>query len=194
MAGKKKVKAKPKTKARKIELSLSGDFQAVLWMPIIKAQFDLITNPGKKKKAATALWKKLKDRVESHGTGYSGFIPGEVVLLVDDKRHKAGTAKIKADIKKQFKQFKPGPTKAWDGYFVIEGTEGSQLETIKIKGEFEPKKLDAGLIIEELPDGNLIPMVSCSYDGDDFELDNGRSESECYLFTSATGRVDPDFE
>ena len=194
MAGKKNVRAKPK-KAREVCLSLCGAFQQVLYMPITKAQFDLIANPNDKQKdAASALWDELQERVSCDGTGYTGFIPGKPELHVAGKRHDAGTAKLDADISKQVRQLKPGPMKAKRGYFIIQEAAGIQNETLEIKGEFALDKLSPGLILEALPDGSLAPMVSCSYDGRDFELDNGHSQSETYLFNSATGRVDPCIE
>ena len=195
MAGKKKVRAKSKAKARKIQLSVSGAFQQVLHMPITKAQFSLIRNPVEKyRDAAAALWDELQEGVACDGIGYSGFIPGKMELHVNGKRHDAGTAKIEADISKQISQRKSGPRKPKKGYFIIQEAAGLQNEALGIKGEFDLEKLEAGLILERLPDGSLAPMVSCSYDGEDFEHDDGHSIGETFLFNSAMGRVDPSLE
>jgi len=191
-----KKKGKSKSEPKKVRLSVTGDFQEVLSMPITKAQFDLTANPaGPQKEAAGAtLWRELQEGVACDGTGYVGFVPGRIELQVDGKRHDAGTLKIDKAVLKQLDQRKPGPRKPKAGYFIVSLTVGRQTEELDIRGEFDLGKLKSGLVLEVLPDGSLAPMVSCSYDGRDFELGDGRSQSEIYLFSRVMGRVDPVFD
>jgi len=175
--------ATKKEESKKTRIEISGNLYELSILPVSDSDFKKYAKKGLPEDdgedESSDFYDELIDSIEDSGLECSDM--DSISLSVNGKEVKNFSNLIKTESETTFY-----PVKRWQssGNCVVRYQSGASASwELEIKGEFDFRKLAIGIYRYQLPDSSMISELSPSYDGLEFEYQDGSGfdDSEMYL-------------